>query len=79
VRVVYYGWSPRDARIRLVANGRFEIHPFLKKPPLFSEHEFDIPPEATAGGDLRLQWQPEPGGTWSGVMISEVLLLRQRP
>jgi hypothetical protein len=77
VRIVYYGWSKGDARIKLVANGNFEIHPYLKKSPHFSELEFDIPPQATAKGELRLQWQAEPGGRWPGVMVNEVFLIRQ--
>lgn len=79
VRVVYLSRSQNEARIRLVANGNFEIHPYLKKPPMFSEMEFDIPPQATASGELRLQCQAEPGGggTGAGPMICEVFLLRK--
>lgn len=77
VRVVYFGWSDRDARVRLVANDRIEIHPYLKKPAQYSEMDFDLPAAATADGTLRLQWQAEPGGAWPGVMICEVFLIRK--
>jgi hypothetical protein len=40
--------------IRLVANGKFEIHPPMKKPSPVKPVEFDIPVEATSVGDLRL-------------------------
>jgi hypothetical protein len=77
VRMVYYGWSKGDARIRLMANGNLEIHPYMKKSPQFSELEFDLPLQATANGELRLQWQAEPGGRWPGPMVSEVFLIRK--
>jgi hypothetical protein len=79
LRVVYLSRSQREARIRLVANNTIEIHPYLKKPPTFSEMEFDVPPQATVDGELRLEWQAEPGGggTGAGPMICEVFLIRK--
>jgi hypothetical protein len=78
LRAVYLSRRQDEARVRLVANQTIEIHPYLKKPPMFSEVEFDLPPQATASGELRLAWQAEPGGggTGSGPMICEVFLIR---
>ena len=79
LRIVYVSRRQDEARIRLMANGAIEIHPYLKKPPMFSQMEFDVPPQATANGELRLQWQAEPGGggTGAGPMICEVFLIRK--
>ena len=77
LRVVYACRSDREARVRLVANETIEVHPYLKKPLLYSEMELDPPKEATCGGALRLQWNAEPGagGTGAGPMVCEVLLM----
>ena len=65
---------------RLVANGKFEVHPFRKKDPEVKPLEFDIPAEATSGGSLMLEWQPSPEESGNGrfVQVSEVWLIRAR-
>jgi hypothetical protein len=72
LRVVYGG-----DRIRLVADERFEVHPFISKK--YQVVEFDIPREATADGDLDLSWYREPGagGAGRGCQVAEVWLIRQ--
>ncbi len=75
VRVVYVGDRSRD--MKLVADGRFEIHPLIKKEskPL----EFDIPLEATADGELDLIWTQAPGsrGAGRGTQVAEVWLIKK--
>ncbi len=78
VRIIYAG-EQRPVEIRLVANDRFEIHPFQKKefPP--RPKEFEIPREATAGGTLSLKWYGTPGlgGNGRGNQVAEVWLIKQ--
>jgi glycosyl hydrolase family 20 len=78
VRVVYAGDSPRQ-KLRLVANGSVEIHPFIQKTLPYRPVEFDIPREATRGGELNLAWTREPGqgGNGRGCQVSEVWLIRK--
>jgi len=68
--------TPRATR--LVANGKFEIHPMRKKDAEVKPVEFDIPAEATAAGTLTLEWQPSPEESGNGrfVQVSEVWLTR---
>jgi hypothetical protein len=75
VRVVYSG-DEREAKIRMRCNGNTEIHPFMHKPWPPRPLEFDIPPEATAGGELTLIWNREPGlgGNGRGCQVAEVWL-----
>jgi len=77
VRVIYAG-EPGPIEIRLVANDRFEIHPYRKKvfPP--RPLEFSIPREATAGGTLNLKWYGTPGrgGNGRGNQVAEVWLIK---
>jgi hypothetical protein len=70
--------TPRATR--LVANGKFEIHSMRKKDLEVKPAEFDIPAEATAGGALALEWQPDPAEAGNGrfVQVSEVWLMRVR-
>ncbi|HYW45515.1 MAG TPA: glycoside hydrolase family 20 zincin-like fold domain-containing protein [Bryobacteraceae bacterium] len=77
IRYVEAGDSTPRAT-RLVANGKFEIHPMQKKGTEVKPVEFAIPPEATAGGALTLEWQPDPDESGNGrfVQISEVWLVR---
>jgi hypothetical protein len=66
---------------RLVAGGRFEIHPMRKKDLEVKPVEFEIPVEATVGGSLTLEWQanPEESGNGRFVQVSEVWLIRVNP
>ena len=71
--------TPHATRLLAVgeANGEWEIHPLRKKDLAVKPVEFDIPAEATAGGSLTLEWQPDPTESGSGrfVQISEVWLI----
>ncbi len=77
VRVVYGGETPSQ-KIRLLA-GDIDVHPLLSKPSPIRPLEFDIAPEATAGGELSLSWRRAPGlgGNGRGCQVSEVWLLRR--
>lgn len=77
MRVVYSGDSPR-ARLKLVANDGAEIHPLLTRPWPPKPIEFDVPAEATRGGQLDLTWTREQGlgGNGRGTQVSEVWLFR---
>ena len=69
--------TPRATR--LVANGKFEVHPMSKKSPEVKVAEYDILAEATANGTLILEWQPDPAESGNGrfVQVSEVWLVRK--
>jgi hypothetical protein len=80
VRVVYAGdVLGTNTPIRLVANDKYEIHPPMKKENPITPVEFDVPVEATRGGDLTLTFSGPPGvgGGGHGNQIAEVWLLRQ--
>jgi len=78
VRVVYAGDTPQR-KIRLVANDRIEVHPFLTKPKPFKPLEFAIAPAATQSGTLTLSWFGEPGlgGNGRSCQVSEVWLIKE--
>ena len=78
IRVVYAGDSPRQ-KMRLVANGDIEIHPFIEKPAPYRLMEFDIPREATRSGELNLAWTREPGqgGNGRGCDVAEIWLIKK--
>jgi hypothetical protein len=78
VRVVYGIEAPK-VQIRLVANGKSEIHGFRDKPSPMAPLEFDIPQSATAGGELTLEWTKPAGGGGNGrgVQVSEVWLIKK--
>ena len=78
IRVVYAG-GDTGPQLRLVANGKYEIHPWLKRPVPFHPLEFDIPQAATAGGSVELTFSREPGlsGNGRGLEIGEVWLIRK--
>jgi hypothetical protein len=78
IRVVYAGDSPRQ-KIRLVANGEIEIHPFVEKPAPYRPMEFDVPREATRNGELNLAWTREPGqgGNGRGCDVAEIWLIKK--
>ncbi len=78
LRVCYSGDMP-PIKIRLTADEVYEIHPLIDKSmpePLF---EFNIPPEATADGELTLQWFREPGigRNGRGCQVAEVWLIKK--
>ena len=66
--------SGRVSKIRLVADQRVEIHPYIERPAPMRALEFDIPAEATRDGTLTLQWSIEPGqgGFTSSAAVAEV-------
>ncbi|HZS57058.1 MAG TPA: hypothetical protein VFA65_21830, partial [Bryobacteraceae bacterium] len=76
---VVYGSDVRRIQIRLVANGKFAIHPLMTKPSPPKPLEFDIPHDATRGGQLELAWTREQGlgGNGRGCQVSEVWLIRK--
>jgi hypothetical protein len=78
VRVTYAG-EVRPIEVRLEANGGIELHPFLQKTLPPEPLEFDIPREATRGGELTLRWNRRPGlgGNGRGNQVSEVWLIRK--
>jgi hypothetical protein len=78
VRVVYAG-DNFDVGIRLDADG-IEVHPFIKKERPLRPVEFDVPREATADGELTLEWRQEPGGGGAGrgCQVAEVWLISKQ-
>jgi len=80
VRIVYAGdVFSMTSLIRLVANDKYEVHPPIQKPSPLKPVEFDVPIEATRGGDLTLTFSG-PSGIGSagrGNQIAEVWLLRK--
>jgi hypothetical protein len=79
LRVVYAGDNSKTIRIRLVANDRVEIHPFMTKPFPLRPVEFDIPKTATEKGELNLSWYREPGqgGNGRGNAVAEIWLIKK--
>jgi len=79
LRVIYGGERSPQRVMRLVAGEQFEIHPYRRIERLTEPLEFDIPPAATAGGELRLAWTKTPGapGSGRGCQIAEVWLIRK--
>jgi hypothetical protein len=77
VRIVYSGATPH-IKVRLEANDGLEIHPFILKKVPRSPMEFDIPQEATQGGELTLRWYREQGlgGVGTGCDVSEIWLMK---
>jgi hypothetical protein len=72
--------QPRDAAsrsTRLVANGKWEIHA-MQRGEANKPVDFDIPAEATAGGNLVLEWQANPAEAGNGrfVQVCEAWLIR---
>jgi hypothetical protein len=76
LRVVYSGDAPKK-KIRLVADDKVEVHPYIERawPP--APQEFTIPVEATSAGELKLVWTREPGlgGNGRGCQVAEVFLI----
>jgi hypothetical protein len=77
VRVVYAVESPAP-EIRLVADEKIEIHPFIKRENPPRPVEFDIPGPATRDGELNLSWYRTPGlgGNGRGCQVAEVWLIK---
>jgi hypothetical protein len=78
VRVVYAGDNFRP-RVRLLANDKHEVHPPILKPKEIRPLEFDVPAEATRGGELTLTWYQEAGrgGAGRGCQVAEVWLIKR--
>jgi hypothetical protein len=78
VRVLYAGDNFRN-RVRLTANDKTEIHPLIPKGRDLRPVEFDIPREATRGGELTLTWHQESGrgGNGRGCQVAEVWLIKK--
>lgn len=78
IRVVYAGTLPQ-LKMSLTANDKYEIHPLMAKPSPVKPVEFDIPQQATAGGELTLTWEIEPGrgGNGRGRQVSEIWLIKK--
>jgi hypothetical protein len=79
LRVIYSCLKPHIP-MRLTANGGIEIHPFVTRNDPPAPVEFDIPVEATRGGELTLTWEAEHGrgGNPGGAGVSEVWLVKRR-
>ena len=83
IRVVYGNEAlvadGQPMKLRLVANGKYEVHGWTAKRADLAPQEFAIPPEATAGGELRLTWSRPTGlgGSGRGVQVAEVWIMRQ--
>jgi hypothetical protein len=60
--------------MRLVANGRYEVHGPVGLPKPIAPLEFDLPQQATAGGVLELEWQLV--NVVRGCQVAEVWLIR---
>jgi hypothetical protein len=78
IRVVYSD-TEEDVKIRLVAGGNIEVHPFILKPFPVQALEFEIPRAATQNGALSLALTREPGlgGLGAGHEISEIWIIKQ--
>jgi hypothetical protein len=78
VRVVYGGDTPK-VQLRLTANGKYKIHDLQAKPVPQAPQEFEIPREATSGGELTLEWSRQAGlgGAGRGTQVCEVWLIRR--
>lgn len=74
---IVYG-AEAKAEVKLVANGKYEIHPMRAKPMTFQPEEFEVPADATQNGELRLSWSRPAGlgGSGRGVQVAEVWLIR---
>lgn len=78
LRVVFSCEPTRPMKVRLDADG-LPVHDLIPKPLEMKPLEFDIPPAATADGELNLKWtrQPGLGANGRGCQIAEVFLLKQ--
>jgi hypothetical protein len=78
VRVVYAGDNFRP-KVRLVAGGTADVHPWRQKENPVRPVEFDVPKGAIKGGELTLTWYQEPGrgGNGRGCQVAEVWLIKK--
>lgn len=78
VKATYTGDNLR-AQLRLVADGSYTVHDYLAKPMPIAPVQFDVPVEATADGNLVLEWNQTPGigGAGRGCQVAEVWLIRK--
>jgi hypothetical protein len=78
IRVVYAGDNNRP-KVRLVANGDIEIHPWRTKDSPPRPVEFDVPAQATSKRELNLSWYQESGrgGAGRGCQVAEVWLIKK--
>lgn len=78
LKIVYAGDNTRP-RIKLVADGQYEVHALIAKPTPYTPLEFDVPREATRDGKLELTFTREPGlpGNGRGMDIGEIWLMRK--
>jgi len=80
VRIVYAGdiFGP-DMLVRLVADGKYEVHPPIRKELPIKPVEFDVPLDATRDGQLTLTFSAPPGigSAGRGNQIAEVWLMRK--
>ena len=80
VRIVYAGdVFSMTTMIKLVANEKYEVHPPIRKESPVKPVEFDIPAEATRGGELTLTFSAPPGmgSAGRGNQIAEVWLMKK--
>lgn len=78
IRVVYSAEFNRPMKLRMEADGQ-QIHDYTLKPVEMTPQEFDIPPSATADGELNVRINREQGfgGAGRGSQVAEVFLLKQ--
>ncbi|MBI3852907.1 MAG: hypothetical protein HY298_21850 [Verrucomicrobia bacterium] len=76
---VNYASDSASKKIRLLANDKFEIHPFMEKRFQGRPLEFDVSREATKRGELTLNWNREPGlgDNGRGCQVAEVWLMKK--
>jgi hypothetical protein len=73
VRVTYHGrFRPT---VKLVADGRYEVHGPLTQPDRTWPVEFDVPREAVKDGVLTLQWQLM--NKARGCQVAEIWLIKE--
>jgi hypothetical protein len=80
LRIVYAGdVFSMNTLIKLVANDKYEIHPPIKKDSPIKPVEFDVPVDATRGGELTLTFSAPlgMGSAGRGNQIAEVWLMRK--
>jgi hypothetical protein len=65
--------------IKLTANDKYEIHPPMRKESPIKPVEFDVPHDATRGGELTLTFSGPTGmgSAGRGNQIAEVWLMRK--